>query len=147
MSEDTGILSRSDLTVDLPAVIYSYTIQRGLPSPRGSVTSPSPHRFIGWSRNFNRVPIALAVRLRLRDRLTPGRLTLPGKPRSYGGRESHPPYRYLYLHLLFAILQYGSPRIFNAMRMLPYRYFYYCYPAPSVSVLYPIIIHAPSLDQ
>ena len=91
--------------------------------------------------------IAYAYRLRLRDRLTPGRLTLPGKPRSYGGRESHPPYRYLYLHLLFAILQYGSPRIFNAMRMLPYRYFYYCYPAPSASNLYPIIIHAPSLDQ
>ena len=30
--------------------------------------------------------------------------------------------------------------------MLPYRYFYYYYPAPSVSVLYPIIIHAQTLD-
>ena len=91
--------------------------------------------------------IALALRLRLRTRLTPGRLTLPGKPRSCGGRESHPPYRYLYLHLLFRTLQTGSPPAFDAYGMLPYRYFHNCYPAPSASVLYPIIIHAPSLDQ
>ena len=52
--------------------------------------------------------IALAVRLRLRTRLTPGWLALPGKPWSCGGRESHPPYRYLYLHLLFHALQPGS---------------------------------------
>ena len=32
------------------------------------------------------------------------------------------------------------------MYMLPYRYFYYCYPAPSASALYPIIIHARTLD-
>ena len=63
--------------------------------------------------------IALAVRLRLRTRLTPGRLTLPGKPWSCGGGESHPPYRYLYLHLLFHTLQRGSSPAFNAVWNAP----------------------------
>ena len=36
---------------------------------------------------------------------------------------------------------------FNGVGMLPYRYFLKCYPAPSVSALYPIIIHARTLDQ
>ena len=30
--------------VDLPARIIAYTLQRGIPSPRGSVTAPSPRR-------------------------------------------------------------------------------------------------------
>ena len=58
--------------------------------------------------------IGLAFRLILRARLTPGRLTLPGKPWSCGGGASHPPYRYLYLHLPFPTLQSGSRRAFNA---------------------------------
>ena len=58
--------------------------------------------------------IGLAFRLILRTRLTPGRLTLPGKPWSCGGGASHPPYRYLYLHLPFPTLQSGSRRAFNA---------------------------------
>ena len=48
--------------------------------------------------------ICLAFRLIIRLRLTPGRLTSPGNPWSYGGGESHPPYRYLCLHLLFQTL-------------------------------------------
>ena len=52
--------------------------------------------------------IGIAIRLILRVRLTPGRLTSPGNPWSYGGGESHPPYRYLYLHLLFHALHGGS---------------------------------------
>ena len=50
--------------------------------------------------------IGLAFRLILRTRLTPGRLTLPGKPWSYGESASHTLYRYLYLHLLFQKLQH-----------------------------------------
>ena len=65
--------------------------------------------------------IGLAVRLILRTRLTLGRLTLPGKPWSFGGRASHPPYRYLFLHLLFRALQQSSRTAFNAHGMLPYR--------------------------
>ena len=30
--------------VDLPAPLDAYALQRGIPSPRGSVTAPSPHR-------------------------------------------------------------------------------------------------------
>ena len=51
--------------------------------------------------------IGLAVRLILRARLTPGRLTLPGNPWSFGERASNPLYRYLYLHLLFQMLQHS----------------------------------------
>ncbi len=66
--------------------------------------------------------IGIALRLTLRTRLTPGRLTLPGKPWSCGEGASHPLCRYLYLHLLFHALQRGSPRAFNAHAMLPYRW-------------------------
>ena len=52
--------------------------------------------------------ICLAIRLIIRIRLTPGRLTSPGNPWSYDGGESHPPYRYLCLHLLFQTLHGGS---------------------------------------
>ena len=52
--------------------------------------------------------ICIASRLIIRHRLTPGRTTLPGNPWSYGGGESHPPYRYLCLHLLFQTLHGGS---------------------------------------
>ena len=69
--------------------------------------------------------IAIAIRLRLRTRLTPGWLASPGKPRSFGERESNPFYRYLYLHLLFHKLQQTLRSIFCADGMLPYRYFLY----------------------
>ena len=52
--------------------------------------------------------ICLAFRLIIRLRLTPGRLTSPGNPWSYGEGESHPLYRYLCLHLLFQTLHGGS---------------------------------------
>ena len=54
-SEDSSVLSGSALEVDLPASINAYTLQRTIPSVRGSVTSPSPHRSYGKSRNINRV--------------------------------------------------------------------------------------------
>ena len=111
----------STLKVDLPAFIDVYTVKRTIPSVRGSVTSPSPHRPIRKKRNFDRFSIGFAVRLILRVRLTPGRLTLPGKPWSIGERASHPLYRYLYLHLLFHKLQPKSSSTFNAGGMLPYR--------------------------
>ena len=58
--------------------------------------------------------IGLAIRLILRTRLTLNRLTLFRKPWSFGERESHPLYRYLYLHLLFQTLQNTSRYAFNA---------------------------------
>ena len=90
--------------------------------------------------------IGLAFRLILRTRLTPGRLTLPGKPWSYGEGASHPLYRYLYLHLLFQMLQKGSALSFKAAGMLPYQSLNRI-PRLRYQVSYPIIIHAQSLDQ
>ena len=58
--------------------------------------------------------IGLAIRLILRTRLTLNRLTLFRKPWSFGERESHPLYRYLYLHLLFQTLQNTSRYAFDA---------------------------------
>src|SRR3712207_5591653 len=45
----------------------------------------------------------------LSPRLTLIRLTLIRNPESFGGRVSHPPYRYLCLHLLFLFLHGGLP--------------------------------------
>ena len=58
--------------------------------------------------------IALGFSLTLRTRLTQGRLTSPWKPWSFGEGESHPLYRYLYLHLLFHTLQNSSRCAFYA---------------------------------
>ena len=58
--------------------------------------------------------IGIGLRLTLRTRLTQGRLTSPWKPWSFGEGESHPLYRYLYLHLLFHTLQSGSRHAFYA---------------------------------
>ncbi len=63
--------------------------------------------------------IGLAARLTLRTRLTLNRLTLFRKPWSFGERESHPLYRYLYLHLLFRTLQNTSRYAFDAERNAP----------------------------
>ena len=58
--------------------------------------------------------IGLGNSLNLRTRLTLNRLTLFRKPWSFGERESHPLYRYLYLHLLFPTLQRDSRPAFDA---------------------------------
>ena len=53
-----------------------------------------------------------------------------------------------YTYICFSKSSSSSrPTAFSAVGMLPYRYFYNCYPAPSVAALYPIIIHARTLDQ
>ena len=88
--------------------------------------------------------IALAVRLRLRSRLTLNRLALFRKPWSFGGGASHTPYRYLFLHLLFQTLQSGSRRAFDADWNAPLPMI--THPTASADALYPIIIHAQLLD-
>ena len=85
-----------------------------------AVSQPRHHVTLAASNGRLTVSsIGLALRLILRYRLTPGRLTSPGKPWSYGEGASHPLYRYLYLHLLFRTLQHGSRRIFYAERNAP----------------------------
>ena len=55
----------------------------------------------------------------LRSRLTLIRLALIRNPWSYGGRVSRPPYRYLYLHLLFRYLQPALRPTFDGLRNAP----------------------------
>ena len=63
--------------------------------------------------------IACPQRVLLRARLTLIRLALIRNPWSYGGRVSRPPYRYLYLHLLFRDLQRVSRLSFADYRNAP----------------------------
>ena len=58
--------------------------------------------------------IGVAARLSLRSRLTLIRLALIRKPQSSGEGVSRPLYRYLYLHLLFHMLQRTSRAAFGA---------------------------------
>ena len=109
----------STLTVDLPAVIDVFVLIPSIPSEGGSVTPASPHHAIYEWRNINRLAIAIGVRLRLRTRLTRGRLTSPRKPWPCGEGASYPLYRYLYLHLLFLTLQHDSQHAFYADRNAP----------------------------
>ena len=69
---------------------------------------------------LTRCPSATSFRMRLRPRLTLIRLALIRKPWSFGGRVSHPPYRYLCLHLLFRSVHRTSRYGFTPTGMLPY---------------------------
>ena len=61
-----------------------YVLQRGFPSPRGSVTSrSSPHPWRGL-RNINRIGITCPLRVRLSSRLTLIRLAWFRKPWVFG---------------------------------------------------------------
>ena len=89
--------------------------------------------------------IGRSVRMSLRSRLTLIRLALIRKPWSCGEGESHPLYRYLYLHLLFQKLHrklsFRLQRRWNAPLPMSYDI-----PRLRQWVSYPIIIHAQSLD-
>ena len=114
---------------------YTYALQRTIPSVRGGVTSPSPRRSNQKYGNINPLSIGIAIRLILRPRLTLIRLALIRKPWSFGGGVSHPPYRYLCLHLLFRKVHPISRSGFAPAGMLPYRY---KYPIASVTHLMPV---------
>ena len=62
-----------------------YGLQRGIPSPRGSVTPRSRVRLARRLRNVDRIGIGITVRLTLSSRLTRGRLAWPRKPWVFGG--------------------------------------------------------------
>ena len=119
-----GRFSRGRLRRALPAargrrVLSPSGLQRALPSARGAHAAPSlPAR--GGYGNVRPFPIGSPLRVRLRPRLTPGRLALPGKPWPSGVRGSRPHYRYSCLHLLFRKLRQPSRAAFTAAGMLPY---------------------------
>ena len=87
-----GLASRI-FPADLPAG-HSYSLAPGQPTPglptflRPSIT----RRY--WYGNINPFPISYDFRPRLRGRLTPGRLPLPGKPWVFGEQVFHLFYRY-----------------------------------------------------
>ena len=132
--------------VDFPASLCTYGLQPPFPSGGGGVTSPSPRRTRASSGILTASAIGDGFRLALRTRLTRGRLASPRKPWSFGGGESHPPYRYLYLHLPFQTLQNASRHAFHADWNAPLPT---GFPVPRLrrDASYPIIIHAQLLDQ
>ena len=120
---------------------------RAVPSARGDSASPSPlHLHHTGLRILDRISIRLALRLRVRSRLTLIRLALIRNPWSFGEGVSRPLCRYSCLHLLFPQLQQNSRPAFSAAAMLPYRSVFSTNPVSSVPDLCPIIIHAGPLD-
>ena len=99
-----------------------YGLQRGFPSPRGSVISRSHPCLDDGQRNINRFVIACPSRVRLSSRLNPGRLAWPGNPWVFGAGVSTPvivTYAYIFFSerssrtrilpsTLFAMLPYHS---------------------------------------
>ena len=69
---------------------------------------------------LNRFSIGFAFRLHLRSRLTLIRLALIRNPWVFGGRVSHPSYRYSCLQFRCRPLQSSSQRTFGGVGMLPY---------------------------
>src|SRR5207253_9736075 len=67
-------------------------------------------------RNINRPSIGYACRPRLRVRLTLGGFTFPSKPQAFGGRDSHPSYRYSFRHDHWRLVQGPSPCPFGLTR-------------------------------
>ena len=61
-------------------VLYTYGLQRTIPSVRVSFTTPSPHRSYKKYWIINQLSIGYALRLHLRPRLTLIRLALIRKP-------------------------------------------------------------------
>ena len=113
------VLSRFIIPGGFASPEFNYAVQRTIPSVRGCVTAPSPRRCHAGLRIFDRMSIGIASRLILRSRLTLIRLALIRNPWSFGGRVSRPPYRYLFLHLLFRDLQSALRPAFCGYRNAP----------------------------
>jgi hypothetical protein len=79
-SRSLVVLSGFGKTNGFTCLSFTYTLQRAIPSARGIVTSPSPHRNISRYWNINQLSIDYPLRVRLRTRLTLIRLALIRKP-------------------------------------------------------------------
>ena len=86
-------LASGGFTCQTPCALRPPIPTDGQPSfPRPSITQT------GKYRNINLSSIGCALRPGLRVRLTLGGRTCPRNPWIFGGRDSHPPYRYSCLH-------------------------------------------------
>ena len=93
-------------------------------------------------RNINRLSIAYAFRLQLRNRLTLSRLPLPRNPKTYGDEVSHLVYRYSCLHKLFSGLQEFLRFPFNDNENAPLPISLATNPAASALCLSPVTFSA-----
>lgn len=84
-----------DFRIDVPSSLRNGGVYH--PAPSAGRRPASFNRCVGW-RTINRLSIGYAWRPRLRSRLTLGGLPLPRKPGAFGGRASHPSYRYSFRH-------------------------------------------------
>ena len=104
---------------DLPTG-YSYTLAPGYPTPGPPIfLRPSIAHCFEYG-NIDPFSISYGFRPRLRDRLTPGRLTLPGKPWVFGEQVFHLFYRYSCQHNHFTAVQHAFRHTFSPQRTLPY---------------------------
>ena len=123
------------------------SLQRSIPSLRTNFPPPSLSSSCGYG-NINPLSIRFPLRVRVRSRLTPGRLAWPGKPWSFGVWVSRPHYRYLCLHFRSQFLQGPSRVPLRRGCDAPLPLIDRVYKAmASVMCLCPIIIHAGPLDQ
>ena len=86
---------------DLPQS-SAYLLAPGQPTPGPPIFLRPSIAHFHKCVNINTLPISYAFQPRLRGRLTPGRLPLPGKPWVYGERVFHPFYRYSCQHNHFS---------------------------------------------
>jgi hypothetical protein len=107
-------------------------------------------RETGGTGILNLLSITYAFRPRLRGRLTLGGRTFPRKPWDFGGRDSHPAFRYSCPHNHFHAVHSQSPSCFARHGTLPYHF--RCSeeienPQLRQPVLVPYIFGARSLDE
>lgn len=104
---------------------FSYTAPYALgpPIPAGGLPGLPRHAIAGRMRcgNINPLSIDYALRPRLRSRLTLGGRTWPRKPWTFGGRDSHPPFRYSCLHDHSRAVQPRSRLTFSLHGTLSYQ--------------------------
>lgn len=105
---------------DLPLSL-AYLLAPGIPTPGPPIFLRPSFARIHKYVNINTFPISYAFQPRLRGRLTPGRLPLPGKPWVYGERVFHPFSRYSCQHNHFSAVQHGLRHTFAPRRTLPYQ--------------------------
>ncbi len=96
----------------------------GLPIPAGSLHGLPRHAITGQRefRNVNLMSIGYALPPRLRDRLTLGGRTWPRKPWTFGGKDSHLPFRYSCLHGHSHVVHEASRQRFSQHATLSYQH-------------------------
>src|SRR6185437_443406 len=118
----SALVSSTSPPVSVSGTVYTAGLFPGSPSPPlQSNKEKRVSAFVTPARqgNINPFPIDYGFRPRLRGRLTLRGLTLRRNPWTFGGRVSHPSYRYSCQHSRFRYLQHGSRHTFTGLRNAP----------------------------